>query len=1515
MSTPDVGTADTEGPNEALIRDRLQRVFQFLKEQQDHRNPVQRTLRGYEWRLDLANVPQHACIQRRPHDPEHPAPILEVARPELEAAPRPPSALSGWALDGWTTIEGSATVMLQRTTRSADGSMITVGFDENPARTAAFGEWKRDWGAWQERTRPSWEALKLYDRLFELHAALARDVGRVEAVVADAHLAWGGAAGGAIDHPLLARRVDLEFEPAIPLIRVVDLPEAPTEFSSRLLVDEAEVPISTVRALMVAMRDTPIHPLDPTSAERWARSAAQSLWIDGRFEATSSSASDVRPLISLQPVLLLRKRGQALAEVFVTVRDQIIGGGELPAPLQAIVGATPRQSVGLPSPSSGWSGATPDDILFGKPANQEQFDLVRQLERNDAVLVQGPPGTGKSHTIANLVGHLTAQGKTVLVTSQKGKALSVLRDHLIDDLRPLAVSVIREEGSKPLQAAAGALLGGIAQSPESLANEDKRHTVRRNALLVAIARLNDEILRCAQGEYREIHTGYGAVRPTEAAQLIAQGISTKSWLPGPLVSGAPCPLTTTDVERLYQLTEEIDQDVEQAVVQGVPSHEELPALSELTALVATEGHLSLATHDWSAWKGGLPSLAEEGESHRKECSAVLEDIRLLSGEFGALDPWEEALVDAALSRPADHPSWLAQAQETLRDWQSRLTEIRQLNIAHKVEITSTTDMARLGRILSEELSQLGSSGRISMLRRFVNSDTKWMLGCVRLDGQSPATRADLTAVLQLVELIPVQEKCRRAWAGIVGDGPPLPSEGSACIALERRLEHRAALATRWQDALREYPRRSGLRPEAMNAVGPPVLENFPLLREARRRLLTTEAHVAARVQALQARKATLLLDAVVGAMAGSPNALVREGAAALSTRDMVGYGRLLQVVEGLRRAVPRVAEREHLLQQLTPTAPGWARTLRQREAPPLAGDIKAAWIFRQADQELQARHGVKLERLQSELRTSHEQLLAVTRELIVARTWRHLLAEHRLPRRKQDLMTYVALMRQYGKGTGQQAVQQLRQARTHLEQARAAVPVWIMPLDRVFDSFAPQPHLFDVVIIDEASQCDLTGLLAYYLGKKVVVVGDHLQVQPTVIGADLETTGSLRESYLYDIPGSMLFRPDTSIYDFAQTSFGGQLMLKEHFRCVPDIIAFSNKLSYDGKIRALRPASSAPEPHLVELVTPRLAHDDARRSNRAEASWITALVAAMATHPAYAGRSIGVISLLYEEQVRVLNTLLLRHVPADAWSAHDLDVGSPSQFQGDERDVMLLSMVSKPLEGPQRMLSERMFKSRFNVAVSRARDQLWLVHSLDPGTDLKAGDYRLELISHVRDPGAVRRLFEEKAGQTQSPFEVEVLERLVFAGYKVTPQFRVGYFSIDFVVWDGERRLAVECDGERFHTLEDLPKDLARQSTLERLGWQFVRIRGSQWYRDRSSAWEWLQARLEEHNIRPSNGEVPVPRSDSGGVIEDIRTMASGLLQEWGYESLLPTVNESVVEDEPVVSRVDELNDGEFVTS
>src|SRR5713101_5029001 len=83
-----------------------------------------------------------------------------------------------------------------------------------------------------------------------------------------------------------------------------------------------------------------------------------------------------------------------------------------------------------------------EHILLSKPANAEQLEIARRLERNNAVLVQGPPGTGKTHTIANLIGHLLAQGKSILVTSHTAKALRVVRQSVVEELRPLCVSVL-----------------------------------------------------------------------------------------------------------------------------------------------------------------------------------------------------------------------------------------------------------------------------------------------------------------------------------------------------------------------------------------------------------------------------------------------------------------------------------------------------------------------------------------------------------------------------------------------------------------------------------------------------------------------------------------------------------------------------------------------------------------------------------------------------------------------------------------------------------------------------------------------------------------------------------------------------------------------------------------------------------------------------------------------------------------------------------------------------------------
>ena len=131
-----------------------------------------------------------------------------------------------------------------------------------------------------------------------------------------------------------------------------------------------------------------------------------------------------------------------------------------------------------------------------------------------------------------------------------------------------------------------------------------------------------------------------------------------------------------------------------------------------------------------------------------------------------------------------------------------------------------------------------------------------------------------------------------------------------------------------------------------------------------------------------------------------------------------------------------------------------------------------------------------------------------------------------------------------------------------------------MAQTKALESLNPSTNKFDIVIIDEASQSDISSLAILYMGKKLVIVGDDKQVSPMAVGIQTEKMNALKEMYIEGkIPNAHLYDAKTSIYDIAATTFQ-PLMLHEHFRCVPEIIKFSNWLSYDFKIKPLRDCSN-----------------------------------------------------------------------------------------------------------------------------------------------------------------------------------------------------------------------------------------------------------------------------------------------------------------------------------------------------
>jgi very-short-patch-repair endonuclease len=233
-------------------------------------------------------------------------------------------------------------------------------------------------------------------------------------------------------------------------------------------------------------------------------------------------------------------------------------------------------------------------------------------------------------------------------------------------------------------------------------------------------------------------------------------------------------------------------------------------------------------------------------------------------------------------------------------------------------------------------------------------------------------------------------------------------------------------------------------------------------------------------------------------------------------------------------------------------------------------------------------------------------------------------------------------------------------------------------------------------------------------------------------------------------------------------------------------------------------------------------------------------------------------------QARIIDDLITQSIDLPARERHQIRVGKPAGFQGDERDVVLLSMVA---EHPAKILTHPNDQRRFNVAASRARDQMWLFTSVKPEW-LKRDDLRTSLIGymqsqpaglgypHAGDLADVRP--DRKHAAFDSLFEQQVYLRIRDRGYAVVPQVPVGAKRIDLVVYGAASRLAVECDGDYFHDAEQMHDDLLRERELVRVGWQFWRIRHSVFAEDPEAALAPLWVELAARGIEPGT-HLPEP--------------------------------------------------------
>lgn len=473
---------------------------------------------------------------------------------------------------------------------------------------------------------------------------------------------------------------------------------------------------------------------------------------------------------------------------------------------------------------------------------------------------------------------------------------------------------------------------------------------------------------------------------------------------------------------------------------------------------------------------------------------------------------------------------------------------------------------------------------------------------------------------------------------------------------------------------------------------------------------------------------------------------------------------------------------------------------------------------------------------------------------------------------KQSLVAWQKAMARVGKGTGKYAFKHHRAARSYLLDCIQKIPIWVMPIHKLWDTVTAEPGMFDTIIIDEASQAGLDSLVLLLLGKRVVVVGDDKQNSPEAVGVPEEDIARLAREHLRDFRFREEFRPDASLYDHAERAFGNVISLREHFRCVPEIIRFSNDLCYaDSPLIPLRqPPPDRLPPLKATYVSGGFCEGEGQRLiNLPEADEIVKAIQKCIEDEAYKGKTMGVIVLQGHAQAELIERKLAEVLEPKERAERKLRCGVPATFQGDERHVIFLSLVVAPNHS-YRALTSLADQRRFNVAMSRAKEQVWLFHSVHQH-ELSREDLRWRLLNFFYSPnqGILEGVYEERErlerevlrrprqpGTQPEPyeswFEVDVALELLRRGYRVKPQFEVSGYRIDLVVEGLENRLAVECDGDAWHGPEQFERDMARQRQLERAGWNFVRVRESEFYADRRRALQLIEEKCAELNIYPA---------------------------------------------------------------
>lgn len=1465
-------------------------LYQYIAEVVKSIKTEKKDIHNEEWCYFLEDLPKYSGVTLNYLDNKNNLANQKILQVEKLSFLEPlaiDKELLEWISGDWTDYKSPIKLLSEKITKENDASKVV---NISKKEKEILEKLLKDRKLWVEEQKKIEVVRNLFDTLYNKYLVLDRDSDILELVVANGLVK---VPNEDIYYPILLKKVNFSIDTEKNIISITDTSDndfITQELYLNFLAEVENINLDKVFYLEDKIVENNIHPISKNDTIKdFFREFIHNLNSRAQFiEDLDKKNKESVITIEWKPILFIRKKDDGKVEAINNIIKDIENGGEIPEYLSELVGVIGDEKRAIEQVP---------DILFTKETNNEQIEIIKSLYSHRAVVVQGPPGTGKTHTIANLLGHFLAEGKNVLITSQTKKALDVLKEKIPTDIQDLCISMLDDDSSD---------LGNSVESIseklgylnlENLKNEYKEIENQRNELKEDIKNIKRKIFNIKYQESHPIIYNNESITLREAGEFLRKNQRELDRIPGIVSSGVPCPINNEDLAFLKSGYKKIvSKEEEKEIELGLNKLSDFWTLEEFKEMLKNKKEIM----------SRLDLLLKNKKYHINDNLFYVDDKMLIdldkfknySGidkiipeDLKSIEDWKKDVCIAGTENSGDRKIWLEFIKDIRRLYD--LTNMTKDQLFKKEVVYKDIDVSTAKKLIIGLKKGIERPG--FFFKHRLRKARKQISDKVTINNRILETLYDCNVALEYTTLIELKENTKNTWNILMTGNSLLENSNNKNLykqlySYADQMEYLLNWYDREKKTFLHKIENAGFEKLNINKTeGNPIyvdevnqiFDFIPSLEE-----LIAIGKIALEYREVDIKRSEYLVK--IENIIKENSHLGREIKNAILNENIDKYSETLEKLRVLSEKEVLYKKYKDLLHNVKAVANSWGEELENGLFNEKIENIYNVWRYKQISQKLKELAEKPYFNLQADILEKSEELKKLTTDLVTKKTWYNIikfLEEKDNLAISQALKGWKQTVQKIGKGTGKNTNIHKKNAKEKMLLCQKVVPAWIMPLNKVFDTLNPVENKFDIVIIDEASQSDISSLILLYMAKKIIIVGDDKQVSPSDVGVNIDKINMFRRKYIKGkVANDDLYGIRASLYSIVSTTFQ-PISLREHFRSVPEIIGYSNKTSYDNQILPLRDSnSSILKPAIIDYKV-NGKRDEKSKINRVEAETIVSLIEACLAMKEYKNSTFGVISLLGDEQAELIQDLIVKRIPATEIENHKILCGNSASFQGDERDIMFISLVDSSEENKSlRLVGEGVegaIRKRYNVAISRAKDQLWIVHSIDKN-NLKEGDLRKELFEYI--DSLKENVFDKTAIEniTASDFENEVARHLSEKNYTVKQKWRVGSYDIDMVAIYDDKKIAIECDGKTLnHTEEEVIANLEEQEILERCGWEFIRVRASEYFRNPEKAIKDLIIQLDDKGVYPNHKEV---YSDKNELLNNIKAEALELMEKYEEE-------------------------------